>query len=281
VLRLLNRESALLPLNVLGMQGNTYTRFVSMLGASSGMIVVAGPTGSGKTTTLYAALRHLNAERCNIMTVEEPIEYQLDNIGQMQIRPNIGLTFASGLRHILRQDPDVILVGETRDLETAQIAIRASLTGHLVFTTLHTNDAVGVIARLRDVGVEPYLIAACLRAALAQRLVRKLCPACRRRDALKAEDLAALGPGAGAHAGRPCWRPVGCDACLEGYRGRVGLFELFATDGPILDAVRHGAEADVLRKSAREKGMVTLAADGLEKVEQGVTSLSEVLSVVL
>ena len=281
VLRLLNKESALLAMDILGMAGDVYARLTSAMKVSNGLIVVAGPTGSGKTTTLYAALQHLNTERRNIMTVEDPIEYQLDNIGQMRVRPKIGLTFANGLRHILRQDPDVILVGETRDLETAEIAVRASLTGHLVFTTLHTNEAVGVVPRLRDMGVEAYLLAACLRAALAQRLVRKLCPACRKESDLSAADLKPLGDVGRSWQGHAAWEAVGCDACLEGYRGRLGLFELFATDDEILDAIRKGAEEAALRRMAQDSGMAGLATDGLQKVGQGITSLAEVLRTVL
>jgi type II secretory ATPase GspE/PulE/Tfp pilus assembly ATPase PilB-like protein len=180
VLRLLDRESALLPLSSLGMSDEVLSGFRSLLAMPHGMIVVSGPTGSGKTTTLYASLRELDSAHRNILTIEDPVEYQLPDIGQIQVKPKIGLTFAAGLRHMLRQDPDIVLVGETRDIETAEIAVRASLTGHLVFTTLHTNDAAGSVLRMVDMGVEPYLLASCLRGVLAQRLVRRLCPACRR-----------------------------------------------------------------------------------------------------
>lgn len=276
VLRILDRDSALLPLGVLGLGADTLGSFRGLLGMAHGMVVVCGPTGSGKTTTLYAALSQLDSSRKNIMTIEDPIEYQIPDIGQIQVKPKIGLTFATGLRHILRQDPDIILVGETRDLETAEIAVRASLTGHLVFTTLHTNDAPGVVLRLMDMGVESYLVAACLRAALAQRLVRRLCPACRRQSPLSREEMAGLGPMASRLTGRNVWRPVGCSQCLEGYRGRVGLFELMLVDREAQDFIRSGRPGgEELRQFAEKRGMRSLLADGIDKVLGGTTSLSE------
>ncbi|MBU1910290.1 MAG: Flp pilus assembly complex ATPase component TadA, partial [Verrucomicrobia bacterium] len=203
VLRLLNRESTLLPLAALGMPELLLARFRALVAQPNGVILVTGPTGSGKTTTLYAALQELDKIHSNILTIEDPIEYQLPHIGQIQVKPKIGLTFASGLRHILRQDPDVILVGEIRDLETAEIAVRASLTGHLVFSTLHTNDAVSAVIRMADMGVESYLLAAALRAAMAQRLVRQLCPACRRPATVTKKEAEALGPSGRELAGTP------------------------------------------------------------------------------
>ena len=193
VLRLLHRESTRFTLNELGMSAGMLEEFRGILRAPHGIVLVTGPTGSGKTTTLYAALRELDTAHLNVLTIEDPIEYQLPDIGQMQVHPKIGLTFARGLRHVLRQDPDVVLVGETRDLETAEIVVRASLTGHLVFTTLHTNDATGAVTRLVDMGIAPYLLASAARAVLAQRLVRRLCPKCRRETALTAEEAAWLG----------------------------------------------------------------------------------------
>jgi len=280
VLRLLDRDSALLPLSALGMSEEVLRKFSTLLGYSTGMIVVAGPTGSGKTTTLYAALGQLDTARRNILTIEDPIEYQLPNIGQIQVKPKIGLTFANGLRHILRQDPDVILVGETRDLETAEIAMRAALTGHLVFTTLHTNDAPSAVLRLADMGVEPYLIAACLRGVLAQRLVRRLCLQCRRPTKLRAEELDPYGPMALELADKPVWAPGGCPACLEGYHGRTGLFELMVMDAELQAIVRSGgAGVDRLRAAAELRGMTTLFRDALNKVVEGVTSLAEVVGI--
>jgi len=280
VLRLLDKASALLPMEVLGMARGTQDAFEALLAYQNGMIVVSGPTGSGKTTTLYAALGKLDASRKNIITIEDPIEYQLPNIGQIQVKPKIDLTFAVGLRHILRQDPDIILVGETRDLETAEIAVRASLTGHLVFTTLHTNDAPGAVVRLIDMGVEPYLLASCLRGVLAQRLVRKLCVECRKQVVLPDHELKGLGSIAERVRGKPVWTPAGCPACLEGFRGRLGLFELMVLDREMQERVTQGhAGADGLRELAERNGMASLLADGVAKILSGTTSVAEVISV--
>jgi len=281
VLRLLDRDSALLPLEALGMSSAALKSFESLLAESNGIIVVSGPTGSGKTTTLYAALGQLDASRKNILTIEDPIEYQLPDIGQIQVAPKIGLTFARGLRHILRQDPDIVLVGETRDLETAEIALRASLTGHLVFTTLHTNDAPGAVLRLVDMGLEPYLLASCLRGILAQRLVRKLCSECRSETIVSPKDVAGIGSDAERIVGERAWTAAGCCSCLEGYNGRTGLFEVMILDGEMQDVVRSGhAGVDDLRFLAEKKNMISLLADGIKKVVDGVTSLSEVVGTV-
>lgn len=281
VLRLLDRNSALLPLDVLGMNGRILDRMEGLLAMPNGMIVVSGPTGSGKTTTLYAALGRLNASRLNIITIEEPIEYQLPNIGQIQVKPKIGLTFASGLRHVLRQDPDIILVGETRDLETADIAIRASLTGHLVFTTLHTNDAAGAVPRLIDMGVEPFLVGSCLRAVLAQRLVRRLCTACRAETTVHLGEVANLGNVASRLEGAGAWKAVGCERCLEGYSGRAGLFELMTMTPRIEAMIRSGEYgADQLRAVAAEEGMHALVDDAVDKVLAGTTTVEAIAAVV-
>jgi general secretion pathway protein E len=279
VLRLLDRESALLPLSCLGMSDEVLVGFRRLLAMPHGMVVVAGPTGSGKTTTLYASLRELDSTRRNILTVEDPVEYQLPDIGQIQVKPKIGLTFAAGLRHILRQDPDVVLVGETRDIETAEIAVRASLTGHLVFTTLHTNDAAGSVLRMVDMGVEPYLLASCLRGVLAQRLVRRLCPSCRREAVPAGADIDRAGPEADLLRGRSVWEPVGCPGCMDGFRGRVGLFEFLAFSESLAGHIRGGeAGAARLKGAAQEAGMSSLLKDGIGKVSAGATSLAEVLS---
>jgi general secretion pathway protein E len=278
VLRLLDRDSALLPLTALGMAEDIMTRFSNLLAQPNGIVVVSGPTGSGKTTTLYAALSQLDASRRNILTIEDPIEYQLPNIGQIQVKPKIGLTFANGLRHILRQDPDVILVGETRDLETAEISIRASLTGHLVFTTLHTNDATGSVLRMVDIGVEPYLLASCLRGVLAQRLVRNLCTACKREATATAKEAAQL---EGITEGATIWHATGCNACMEGYSGRSGLFELLLVDEAMQDVMRGGrAGLDTIKKLAEAGGMQGLVADGAARCLAGATSVAEVVNVV-
>ena len=280
VLRILDRDSALLPLNVLGMASGTQRAFEQLLQEPNGIIVVSGPTGSGKTTTLYAALQQLDSKRKNILTIENPIEYQLPDIGQIQVKPKIGLTFASGLRQVLRQDPDIILVGETRDVETAEVAIRASLTGHLVFTTLHTNDAPGAVLRLVDMGVEPYLLASCMRGVLAQRLVRRLCVDCRREVRIDAAELEGEGDAYLDAVGTTAWAPVGCDSCLEGFKGRLGLFELMVMDNNLQSLVRSGGVgADEMRAAAVRSGMTGLVNDGLSKLASGETSLSELLSV--
>jgi len=275
VLRLLRRDSAVLPLSELGMGGRVAEAFRRLLALPQGIVLVTGPTGSGKTTTLYAALRELDTNRLNVMTIEDPIEYQLPSISQIQVNPRIELTFARCLRHVLRQDPDVILVGETRDLETAEIAIRASLTGHLVFSTLHTNDAAGAALRLVDMGVPSYLLADALRGVLAQRLVRRLCPHCRVEAVLTAEDLAPWGAAARGFAGRRHFRARGCDRCREGYAGRIGVFELVALTPAVAEAIRSGARPEPLRAAAAAAGFATLAEDGLARVLEGATSLAE------
>ena len=275
VLRLLRRDSAVLSLSDLGMGGRVAEAFRRLLALPQGIVLVTGPTGSGKTTTLYAALRELDTNRLNVMTIEDPIEYQLPSISQIQVNPRIELTFARCLRHVLRQDPDVILVGETRDLETAEIAIRASLTGHLVFSTLHTNDAAGAALRLVDMGVPSYLLADALRGVLAQRLVRRLCPQCRIEAVLTAEDLAPWGAAARDFAGRRHYRARGCDRCREGYAGRIGVFELVALTPAVAAAIRSGARPEPLRAAAAATGFATLAEDGLGRVLEGATSLAE------
>lgn len=289
VLRLLDRDNAWLPLADLGMGPSVLAPFSELLIRPHGLVVVSGPTGSGKTTTLYSALATLDSSRRNILTVEDPVEYRLPAIGQIQVKPKIGLTFAAGLRHILRQDPDVILVGETRDAETAEIAVRAALTGHLVFTTLHTNDAPSAVARLVDMGVEPYLLASCLRGVLAQRLVRRLCSSCRRSVSLaeirsryagqgSAEALlGSLAPGATLH------EAVGCSSCLEGYRGRLGLFEYMGVNAPVAEGIRLGSiDASALRHLAEKEGAFqSLAQDAVRKILQGDTDFREALAAVM
>lgn len=280
VLRLLRRDAALLPLSELGMSERVIAAFRRLLALPQGIVLVTGPTGSGKTTTLYAALRELDTARLNVMTIEDPIEYQLPSISQIQVNPRIELTFARCLRHVLRQDPDVILVGETRDLETAEIAVRASLTGHLVFTTLHTNDAASAALRLVDMGVPAYLLADALRGVLAQRLVRRLCPHCRAEAVLTEADLAPWGAAARGLAGRRHYRARGCDRCREGYSGRVGVFELIALTPDVAEAIRAGARPEPLRAAAAAAGFPTLVEDGLARVLEGATSLAELARVI-
>jgi len=253
VLRLLDKSGAALSLESVGMQGNVLARLKGLIGQPHGIVLVTGPTGSGKTTTLYAALSQLDTQRSNIMTVEDPIEYELPGVGQTQVNSKIDLTFAKALRAILRQDPDTIMIGEIRDIETAQIAIQASLTGHLVLATLHTNDAASAVTRLTDMGVEPFLLSSSLLGVLAQRLVRKYCPAC---------------------------RGAGCDACGQtGYQGRTGVFELLVTNDAIRAQIHNKASEADIRAAALASGMQLMRDDGERLIAEGVTSREEVLRV--
>ncbi len=278
VLRLLDREAGRLDLPALGMAERDLQVFARLIARPHGMLVVTGPTGSGKTTTLYAALNRLNDRRRNIMTVEDPIEYALDGVGQMQVNSRIDLTFARGLRAILRQDPDVIMVGEIRDQETAETAVRSAMTGHFVLTTLHTNTAVGSVGRLIDMGVERYLLAPMLAGVAAQRLVRRLCQVCRREDRATDADRALVGEGLAV--GDPVWRPAGCPQCRnEGYRGRLGLYEVIEIDERLQTLIHDGASEARLAEAAR-RTTPTLQDDGVAKIKAGLTSTDEVARVV-
>jgi len=278
VLRLLDRGSTSLDLAQLGMSDRDLETFERMITRPHGVILVTGPTGSGKTTTLYSALTRLNDRRRNIMTVEDPIEYALDGIGQMQVNARIDLTFARGLRAILRQDPDVIMVGEIRDHETAEVAVRASMTGHLMLSTLHTNTAVGSVTRLIDMGVERYLLAPMLSGLIAQRLVRRLCPHCKSPAEATAADSEMTG--GVVPVGARIFRPVGCPECRgEGYKGRLGVYEVIEIDSEMQQAIHDGvAEADLIRL-ARQRGP-GLLEDGAAKAVAGETSVQEVARVV-
>ncbi len=265
VLRLLDKEAGRLQLERLGMAGGLLGRLDTLIRQPHGIVLVTGPTGSGKTTTLYAALGRLDATTSNILTVEDPIEYDLPGISQTQVNSKIDMSFALALRAILRQDPDVIMIGEIRDLETAQIAVQASLTGHLVLATLHTNDAVSAVTRLTDMGVEPFLLASSLLGVLAQRLVRRLCPHCRAPH----ED-----------AGRVVYRPVGCGQCNHtGYSGRTGIHELFVVDEEVRRLVHEGRDEQSLRRAAVAAGMRSMREDGERWVVEGVTSPEEIVRV--
>jgi general secretion pathway protein E len=283
VMRLLDKNTTLLDLTDIGMGRDTMNGMDQVIRRSHGIILVTGPTGSGKTTTLYAALSRINTPDLNILTVEDPVEYQIRGISQMAINPKIGLSFAAGLRSFLRQDPDVIMVGEIRDRETAEIAIQASLTGHLVFSTVHTNDAASAITRLVDMGVEPFLVASSLMAVMAQRLVRRVCPHCREAYQPTAEELkeVALTPAAVARAGNPTiYRAKGCDACGgTGFRGRTGIYELLLVDDDIRQLTLKNVDSTSIKRSGVQKGMLTLLDDGARKVLAGETTLAEVLSV--
>jgi type IV pilus assembly protein PilB len=278
VMRVLDRSVVKLDLNAVGMDARTLAQFREIIHKPNGIVLVTGPTGSGKTTTLYSALSELNDIRDKLITTEDPIEYDIDGIIQVPIDPDIGITFASCLRSILRQDPDRILVGEIRDTETAEIAVQASLTGHMVFSTLHTNDAPGTVTRLRDMGVPPFLITATLEAILAQRLVRRVCQNCREETVPSAEMLADLRMTREDVAGKKFYRGAGCDTCNNtGYRGRVGLFELMILNDDLRDMIVRNAATDELREAARRNGMVTLRDAGMDAVYAGITSVEEVV----
>jgi len=279
VLRLLDKDAARLDLAVLGMGEDTLAAVDALIREPHGILLVTGPTGSGKTTTLYAALSRLPRDTTNMMTVEDPIEYALDGVAQTQVNARIDLGFARALRSILRQDPDVIMIGEIRDLETAQIAVQASLTGHLVLATLHTNDAASAVTRLADMGVEPYLLASSLLGVLAQRLVRTLCPQCR-AAAVPAGGEARLAADLGLVPGTPIAHAPGCEACNHtGFRGRTGVYELLRVDDAMRRLIHDGAAELSLRDAAVRGGMRTLRADGARYVAAQETSLAELLRV--
>ena len=278
VMRLLARASVFLPLEKLGFGSDTLKHFEALIQRPHGILLVTGPTGSGKTTTLYAALEKINSPDRKILTIEDPVEYQLKGVNQIPVKPKIGLSFATGLRHIVRQDPDVILVGEIRDLETVDIAIQAALTGHMVFSTLHTNDAPGAIPRLQDMGAEPYLIASVLEGVLAQRLVRRICQACRAPETPSAADIEALG--VEAPPGVTLYRGLGCDECRNtGYRGRTAIYELFTITEDVRSLILRRASSREIRRLAVEAGMTTLRMDGWSRACEGVTTVEEVLRV--
>ncbi|MHC4759109.1 MAG: GspE/PulE family protein, partial [Planctomycetota bacterium] len=285
VTRLLDKSTGLFGLNELGLWKDDLKRFDSLLNRSHGVIFVTGPTGSGKSTTLYACLNRINSAEKNIMTIEDPIEYQLEGISQMQVAAKKGMNFANSLRHVLRQDPDVIMVGEVRDIETARMAIQSSLTGHLVFSTLHTNDSAGAVTRLLDLGLEPYLVSSSVIAVMAQRLVRKICPDCKEEYDPAPQELRALGLGNGRtsidHDGpQKFYRGTGCDKCFQtGYRGRTGVYELMLVDEETQDFIYRRETAGKIKRQALETGMQTLRMDGARKVLLGTTTISEVLRV--
>jgi type IV pilus assembly protein PilB len=277
VLRVLDRTQVNLQLDMLGMEERDLESVNQLIHKPNGIVVVTGPTGSGKTTTLYSALKTLNSVDTKIITTENPVEYDIDGLVQVQIRPEIGLTFARCLRSILRQDPDIVMVGEIRDLETAQIAIQASLTGHLVFTTVHTNDAPSTIARLLDLGLEPFLITATLEGIIAQRLVRKICTQCKTEYQPTEEMLMELDLRPEDVGDKKFYYGKGCNNCNRtGYRGRTGLYEIMAFNDELRDLVMNHASTAVLREAARREGMKTLRENGLKAIFDGVTTLDEV-----
>ena len=284
VIRILDREKVIFDLHGLGFPPVELQQFEELIQKPYGMILVTGPTGSGKTTTLYAALESINSPEKKIITIEDPVEYRLSGVTQMQVKPTIGLTFARGLRHIVRQDPDVVLVGEIRDRETAEIAIHAALTGHLVFSTLHTNDSAGAITRLLEMGIEDFLLASAILGILAQRLVRLICPECRRAVSpnLAKEEWLQVRNGAGppVKESEHLFIGQGCPACAHtGYQGRTGIYELLPVDESVRELILQRADANTLRQKAISQGMQILAGDGWHKVAQGLTTVQEVLRV--
>ena len=281
VIRLLDQSSTKASLSRVGMPSEMLGTWEGLITKPYGMIIVTGPTGSGKTTTLYTSLERINTPEHNIVSVEDPVEYQIARVNQVQVNVRAGLTFAGGLRSILRQDPDIVLIGEIRDRETAQIAVQASMTGHLVLTTLHTNDAPGAATRLADMGVEPFLVTASLIGVLAQRLVRVICPHCKEAYTPPADALRRLGLDPAEHGGLRLYRGRGCDFCrMTGYRGRIGVFELMVMNERLRALVLGGASADQLRTAAQAEGMRLLREDGVQKVLEGVTTVEELLRVV-
>ena len=280
VLRLLDKTSSILQLADLGMDAKPIRLFNRLIKSPYGIVLVTGPTGSGKSTTLYAALTTINKPEINIITIEDPIEYQIEGIGQIQVNPKIDLTFAAGLRSIVRQDPDVILVGEVRDRETAEIAIQSSLTGHLVFSTLHTNDAASAVTRLIDMGIEPFLVTSAVIAVVAQRLVRLLCPKCKQAYTPDDESLTNVGISKEMLGDHVLYIRKGCPACMNtGYRGRSAIFEIMIMDEDIKRLVLKTSDSNQISDLAIRRGMTTLLQNGAEKVLQGVTTLEEVLRV--
>jgi type IV pilus assembly protein PilB len=280
VMRILDKESLSLGLPQLGFFSDDQTTFESVIGLPDGIFLVTGPTGSGKSTTLYSALNVINTPDRKIITVEDPVEYEVAGINQVQVRTEVGMTFSAALRSMLRQAPNIVMVGEIRDLETAEIAINASLTGHMVFSTLHTNDAPSSVSRLIDMGVKPFLVSASLRAALAQRLVRSICQNCKEPYTPSANELSILGVSEEQASSATFMHGAGCDKCGEsGFRGRKGVFEIFVVNQEIEEMIYHNVSIVELRKKSREMGMRTMREDGFRKVLAGVTTLDEVLMV--
>jgi len=282
VMRVLDKSSLLFGLPELGFFSDDQEIFERLIKLPDGVLLVTGPTGSGKTSTLYACLNYINKPDRKIITVEEPIEYQMNGINQVQVNPEIGMTFPAALRSILRQAPNVIMIGEIRDLETASIATTASLTGHLVFSTLHTNDAPSAVARLVDIGVQPFLVASSVRAIMAQRLVRRLCKNCTQPGELTETDLRALRIEPGQLRDAQVMKPIGCEQCRQiGYKGRTGIFEIFVIDDEVRHMINKRNSTLMLRQRARELGMRTLREDGVRKVLAGLTSAEEVISITM
>jgi type IV pilus assembly protein PilB len=278
VLRLLDKERLMLDMTRLGFEPESLVKFQRNISKPYGMVLVTGPTGSGKTNTLYSALQSLNTPQTNIMTAEDPVEFNLAGINQVQVREQIGLNFAAALRSFLRQDPNIILVGEIRDFETAEIAIKAALTGHLVLSTLHTNDAPSTISRLMNMGIEPFLVATSVNLIQAQRLIRRICSECKVEQSLPPEALAEVGFSPAEAKTMKTYKGQGCAKCNDtGYKGRIGLYEVMEVTDEVRELILIGASALELRKRAIEDGMITLRESGLQKIRNGVTTLEEVV----
>ena len=279
VMRILDKTSLMLGLPDLGFLSDDQAKFEQCIALPDGIILVTGPTGSGKTTTLYGCLNYMNKPDRKLITVEDPVEYQMNGINQVPVNASIGMTFPAALRSMLRQAPNIIMIGEIRDYETASIAVNASLTGHLVLSTLHTNDAPSAIARLVDIGIKPFLVSSSVRAVVAQRLVRKLCTFCRAAGELTEYEMAALQVEPGMLKQASVMRPIGCDKCRgKGFRGRMGIFEMFLVDDEVRNMINNNASTIALRQRARELGMRTLREDGVRKVLSGMTTADEVIS---
>ncbi len=280
VMRILDKSSFMVGIEDLGFIPAQRKAIETLIKLPNGMLLVTGPTGSGKTTTLYAILSHINQKERKVITIEDPVEYQLDGVNQVQVKPQIGLSFAAGLRSMLRQAPDIIMVGEIRDLETAEIAIQSALTGHLIFSTLHTNDAPSAVTRLADMGVKPYLVASTVQGVLAQRLVRTVCPSCRKPYKPSEEEIVALSLDPIKDKELELYRGTGCSACGDtGYKGRLGIFEVLTLTDEIRELILNNGSNSEIYKKARESGMRTLKEDGIEKVKRGYTTIEEVMRV--
>jgi type IV pilus assembly protein PilB len=278
VLRLLDKEKLMLDMTKLGFEAESLEKFKRNISRPYGMVLVTGPTGSGKTNTLYSALQALNTPETNIMTAEDPVEFNLPGINQVQMKEQIGLNFAAALRSFLRQDPNIVLVGEIRDFETAEIAIKAALTGHLVLSTLHTNDAPSTISRLMNMGIEPFLVATSVNLIQAQRLIRRICANCKEEHAVPAPAIIEVGFSTSEAGEIQTFKGRGCDKCNgTGYKGRIGLYEVMEISEELRELILIGASALELRKKAVEDGMVTLRGSGLQKIREGVTTIEEVV----
>ena len=281
VIRVLDATSGLRSLDQIVNTDQDYEKLNSLIRQPYGMVLLTGPTGSGKTTTLYSMIQALNTPQRNIVTVEDPVEYRLNGVTQVQVKPSIGMTFASGLRSILRQDPDVVLIGEIRDLETAEIAISAALTGHLVLSTLHTNDAAGAISRLINLGTSPFQLASALLGAVAQRLVRKICPKCKEAYSISREEVESLPDHEAIGEGAQAYRGVGCDACGHtGYFGRQGLYEILEASTTLRNMIVERSSDDQIKSCAVMQGMKTLKMQGISQVLNGTTTLKDLLRVI-